>query len=55
MSTDKRLINLLPSHINRFAKPRSKGRFFLKYSSISVFERAAVDDGEAQVNRRLIN
>ena len=49
MSTKKCLINLLPSHINRFAKTCSKGRFFLKYSCICVFERAALDVVEARL------
>ena len=38
MSTNESFINLLLSRINRFAKTRSKGQFFIKCSSISVFE-----------------
>ena len=32
-----------------------KDDFFLKYSCISVFERAVFHVAEAQVNRRLVN
>ena len=52
MSRNKCLINLLPSYINRFAKTCSKGLLFLKYSCISVFERAVSDVAETQDNRR---
>ena len=43
---NKCLINLLPSYINRFAKTRSKGRFFLKYSCISVLQWASWGTGQ---------